>query len=272
MRPVRAILLFLVLATAVLPPPVDAQAGDQAGWDPSRLYVSRAELRDLLFDYQKVLQSDAYSEVLREDARRAADRIRGRLEQGDFRPGDRIVLEIQGVQLPSDTFVVEPGPSILLENMGRISLEGVLRAELNSHLERELSRYIREPVFQATSMIRVQVRGQVARPGFYVVPADMMVGEVLMVAGGPGQEAETDELRILRGDEPVAEGQNLQEAIAEGRSLDQLSVRAGDQIVVNVAVTLKDGSRVEPLVLSDDVTTGSDSRAARDDNDAEGQP
>jgi len=45
----------------------------------------------------------------------------------------------------------------------------------------------------------------------------------------------------------------------------------GDRIVVNVAATLKDGARIEPLVLSEQAKTGSTTHAARDD-DAEAQP
>jgi multidrug efflux pump subunit AcrA (membrane-fusion protein) len=53
---------------------------------------------------------------------------------------------------------------------------------------------------------------------------------------------------------------------------DAVPFAPGDQIVVNVAVTLKDGSRIEPLVLSDEATTDPASRAARHDHAAEDQP
>jgi hypothetical protein len=70
------------------------------------------------------------------------------------------------------------------------------------------------------------------QPGFYVVPANMLLSETLMMAGGPAPSSNLQELSIQRGAETVMEGQELQEALRQGLTLDQLNLQAGDQVVL----------------------------------------
>jgi protein involved in polysaccharide export with SLBB domain len=154
------------------------------------------------------------------------------LEQGDFRVGDRIVLDVRGEDDIPDTVQVQPGPVIVLGNIGEISLAGVLRSELQRHLTTQISRFIREPVVYSRSMIRLAVDGQILTPGFHVLPADMLIGEVLMAAGGPAAQADMDRIRVMRGETVLLDADVVAQAIIDGRSLDQLSMRAGDRIEV----------------------------------------
>ena len=83
------------------------------------------------------------------------------------------------------------------------------------------------------TLIRLSIEGAVGRPGFYSAPADALVTDVIMIAGGPGQQADLQKIKIERGsDDTVWEGEELQAAIIQGRTLDQLSIQAGDRIVV----------------------------------------
>lgn len=221
----------IALVLLVSSPPSSSSA-QEPRIDTGNLQMSRGELEELLSRLEIEATSSAYSERLRERARRQADMIRDRLRNGDFRVGDRIVLQVETEPQLSDTFPVLPGPSISLPVIGGLSLEGVLRAELESYLTEHLSQYIRDPRVHARSLVRLALMGQVANPGFYVLPADMLVGEALMEAGGPARDAEMDDLRIDRGNRTIWEGRILQDAVADGSTLDQLNLRAGDQIVL----------------------------------------
>ncbi len=121
---------------------------------------------------------------------------------------------------------------ITLPLFGDIPLEGVLRSEVEAHITRALSAFLRDPRVDAQGLMRVSVQGAVGAPGFYVVPADMLLSEALMVAGGPAQNAELDDLRIERGMDVLLEGEELQEALRGGLSLDQLNMQAGDQVLL----------------------------------------
>jgi protein involved in polysaccharide export with SLBB domain len=90
-------------------------------------------------------------------------------------------------------------------------------------------------VVRASGLMRLSIQGQVGSPGFYVVPAESLVSEALMVAGGPASQADLDALRIERGSDRLMDGEELQEAMRDGRTLDQLNLQAGDQIVLPAA-------------------------------------
>jgi protein involved in polysaccharide export with SLBB domain len=129
--------------------------------------------------------------------------------------------------------------------MGTISLAGVLRSELSEHMGRELTRYIQNPRVQTTSMIRLQVRGAVGNLGFHFFPSDMLLSDALMTAGGFSQAADLDDIVLERAGERLMDADDVTVALADGRSLDQLGLQAGDIVVV----AEDRPSRVWPVVL-----------------------
>jgi len=226
----RRLLVFPLILIGLAPHAVHAQEG--ARWDPQGVQMERSELRSLLERLEAAARSPAYSDHLRQRAQADADALRARLERGDLRVGDRIVLSVRGEPQLPDTLIVERGPRIVLPVIGPISLEGVLRSELESYLTRELGRFFQDPEVRARALIRLSIRGSVGSPGFFTMPADMLLSDALMRAGGPAQDANLDEVRIERGDRTVLRGENVQDALVEGRTLDQLNLRAGDEIFV----------------------------------------
>jgi protein involved in polysaccharide export with SLBB domain len=209
------------------------------------LEMARADLEALLARNQEVLNSSAYSGSLRARARRDIELITARLDEGDYRVGDRVIVSVQGEWPTADTFTVEAGRQIVLPVFGDISLDGVLRSELEDHLTQELGRFIQQPVVRAETMIRMSFFGAVGRPGFYNVRSTMLVSEALMFVGGPSNTADLNDIRILRGNDEIWSGDELQEALNQGLTLDQMNLRAGDQLEVGEETS----SRVWAYVL-----------------------
>ncbi len=229
----RAKSLITTLAAAcgfVLGDAANAQTPDER--DPLGLDMTRATLEELLDGLAKAARSPAYSQVLRSRARAQADEVRARLEQGDFAVGDRILLVVETQPTLTDTFTVDDGQVLTLPTIGEVPLRGVIRAELGVHLQDYVSRYVRQPRLRAEPMMRVAIMGAVVRPGFYIVSAQMLVAEVIMVAGGPGGQAITDEIRVERAGRTIWDADRLRQAMIDGRTLEQLSLREGDYIVV----------------------------------------
>jgi protein involved in polysaccharide export with SLBB domain len=222
--------IFGMLVFGALGTSAHAQA--MRGWNPAQLQVTRAELEELLKRFETAAGSDAYSRDLRLRAKSEADLVRARLSEGDFQIGDQIALSVEGQPELTATFVVTPSRTLALPLIGDVSLQGVLRSELESHLEGQLSRFIRSPVVRAQSLIRISVTGTVGKPGFYLIPTEQLLTDALMMAGGPGGRADLKKIMIERGDRRIWQGEALQQAITEGRTLDQLSLRAGDRLVV----------------------------------------
>ena len=193
--------------------------------------ASREELTLLAADAERQAESAGNDET-RQQKRFEASELRERLRDGDFQVGDRIVLSVRGDSALNDTFPVRAGRTLSLPNIAEISLAGVLRSELQAFLSKEIARYVRDPVVQASSLIRLAVLGQVARPGFYAVGADVLVTDVIMVAGGPNGEADLRRVSVRRGSREVWGAGRVHTAMTQGTTLDQLNLRAGDEIVV----------------------------------------
>ena len=161
-----------------------------------------------------------------------ASLIRARLEHGDFQPGDRILLRVDGEAQLSDTFTVGPTREIQLPQIGAVSLDSLLRGELKDRMQTTLSRYFRSPVVTVTPLVTMLVEGEVARPGFYALAPERPLNDAIGAAGGLSQHAKTSALRVERSGKVIWSGSVLRQAMGQGFSLDQLNLRAGDRLVV----------------------------------------
>jgi hypothetical protein len=182
--------------------------------------------------------------------------LRNRLEHGDFQDGDRIIVQLLGSVPMNDTITVRAGKMLPLPRMDDLPLEGVLRSELNDKLSHHLARYLRDSTARATPMLRVAVLGQVGRPGYYYTPADVLLSDVLMQAGGPAPDANLSEMSIRRAGETIWDAQDTRTAVSDGLSLDRLHLRAGDEIYVpqnshfNWSTILQAGAIATSLIVT----------------------
>jgi protein involved in polysaccharide export with SLBB domain len=161
-----------------------------------------------------------------------ANAVRARLRDGDFHPGDRITLWVNGEPTMSSTFTVRAGNVLVIPTLPDISLRGVLRSELHAVLLREISRYIREPEIQVTTLVNIAVLGAVGRPGFYAVPPDAPITDVLMTAGGPGANSDFGRSRITRAGAELADAPKVRRWLEDNSTLDDMGIQSGDQIIV----------------------------------------
>jgi len=148
--------------------------------------------------------------------------------------GDRLLLQVAGEQQLSDTFTVGEGPSITLPDIGAVALAGIRRADVELYLRQQLAKYLKHPEVRARVLIRLSILGEVEHPGFYAVPADLVLADAMMRAGGPTREAAMPKMRIERDGRVVWEGGRLQRALGENLTIDQLDLHGGDRVVVPV--------------------------------------
>ena len=218
----------LVLSSSVAAQQQTTQQSDSV--TAARLSVTRDTLQAIL---QRIDSANGPDTTKGDQKQRAlAQQIRARMSRGDFLPGDRIRLLVDSEPQLSDTFPVGPSQEVVLPIVGVVSLHGVLRAELQAAMTRELGRFLRDPVVRASPLIRVSIAGEVARPGYYLLPPTAVMADVVTAAGGTTQNAEVEKMFVQRGDDRLYEGQALQGLIQEGRTLDEANVRQGDKFVV----------------------------------------
>ena len=163
---------------------------------------------------------------------REAAALRARLREGDFQVGDVIVLRVAGVAQFSDTFPVRAGRVLELPEVPPISLTGVLRSELQPYLRRQIARYVIDPNVEAHSLVRVAVAGAVHSPGYYQVRPDALVSDAVMRAGGLAESGDATKVSVRRGGRTIISERQLRGSMVMGATLDDLNVRAGDELHV----------------------------------------
>lgn len=152
------------------------------------------------------------------------------------RVGDRVLLRVDGEPQLTDTFEVSSGPVVQLPAIGPVSLAGVTRDSLSTYFAGVLGNYLRDPVVHAELLIRVGVVGEVAKPGYYSVPDDLLFSDLLMHAGGPTKEADVHKMKLERGDTVRWSGKKVHEAVTGSRTLAELGLQSGDQVEIPAIV------------------------------------
>lgn len=224
---------LLFLATAG--PPLIAQTPPAADprVDTRRAQATRKELEASLAQIDSVVRSPGYSSRIREGKRREAALIRERLTEGDFQVGDQIALQVLGEEAFTNTFMVQEGRVLALPGIDPIPLRGVLRSEAEPYLTEQLGKYVRNPSVKVSTTIRLAVLGSVTKQGFYQIAADMLVSDAIMVAGGPIGPANPNKSKVIRSGVEILDHDEVESAIIRGVTLDQMNLRAGDQIMVD---------------------------------------
>ena len=217
------------LLSCVLSLSVSFSASGQTGAPPARnAEASRSELEAEL----AAAEHGNGSQADRDQATITASNLRDRLTNGDFQVGDRVLIYVQGQQTLSDTFTVREGQIIHLPNLTDVELHGVLRSELQGHVYATVAKYLRDPVVRTGSMVRIAVLGSVGRPGFYSIPADQLLSDAIMSAGGLTGGTDISQTTVTRGGSVVWRKSDVAAALKNGETIDQLSLRAGDQLEV----------------------------------------
>ncbi len=218
-------LVVVALATA-LPCALPAQETTSASARERRALEQRAQAAEAAAADQSASEAERHQ--------RFAEGLllRQRLREGDFQVGDRVIVQLLGDSVLSDTFTVASGLVLPLPPIGDLSLMGVLRSELKERVQTHLARFYRNPSVETVALVRVGILGQVGAPGYYFVPSDVLLADVLMRAGGLTRGADVHRTVIRRSGDELFRAKEVDAAIRLGRTVDQTGIRAGDEIVV----------------------------------------
>ena len=198
---------------------------------PASVSPQRATLTEAAENFEKAARTEKNANK-RAEYLWQAQVIRKRLAEGDFQTGHRILLFIAGDSALSDTFTVMSDQKLQLPNLPEISLAGILDSELQGYLATQLAKYIRDPSVRAQALLRVQVTGDVANPGFFSSRTDTPVTDVVMNAGGPSQNAEMGKIELRRGSTTVVHRGGIQTAIQKELTMSDIGARSGDELYV----------------------------------------
>ncbi|HXI35028.1 MAG TPA: polysaccharide biosynthesis/export family protein [Gemmatimonadales bacterium] len=255
-RPATRLAPVLLVLGLLLPARGAAQYFEYADSAGHRMLATRAALTTLAHTLDSIAASPTITDAQRARARQLGQETHARLETGDFRAGDRVVVRVVGeVGLP-ETLAVSIDGDVEIATVGTVPLRGVLRSEVEEQLARAVGRVIRDPEVHAHGLVRLSVQGEVTHPGYCNVPADAPLSDVVTAAGGLTKDAKIEDLRIERGGVRLLQGTPLRRLIEEGRTLDDAGLRPGDQFVVPARVHHDPygAFRITALLLSIPVT------------------
>jgi hypothetical protein len=141
-----------------------------------------------------------------------------------------------------------------------IPMRGVLRSEAQDYVSTQLARFVKDPQVKVRPQIRLTVLGGIGKPGFYQLDADLLLSDALMMTGGIGNLTDFKKSKVRRNSGgttvEVVDGETFAKAITDGKTLDQLNLRAGDEIEVGQKSnkdwfsTLRTFAAIPALILS----------------------
>jgi protein involved in polysaccharide export with SLBB domain len=219
--------LLLVVAATSLPVQTNAQRPDAS---PS--VMTRAELQARASEVERASEVPTTDAAAKESLRAEARAIRERLSQGDFKVGDRVFVRVSGQPTLTDTFDIRSGTELRLPGYDPLIVAGSLRSELESKVSTHVARLLKNPSVTVIPLIRVSVTGAVGRPGFYNLPTDALLSDVIMKAGGPSSNGDLNKVEVRRGNDVFLSSDKSRLAMSVGKSLDDLRFQGGESIVV----------------------------------------
>jgi protein involved in polysaccharide export with SLBB domain len=190
---------------------------------------TRAQLEAMLDSLQQVSTLN----MSEEGRRRLQLDVSGlalRLQNGDISPGDQVQLSVSGAEKWTGQFAVTGERNLELLDIDAINLSGVLYAEVEGAITRDIARYVREPRVRVEVLKRIGMIGSVGNPGFYAVSGSILVSDAIMIAGGPAPNAKLDGVSFRRRGEPISTDHTG--AVWESLTLDQLGLVSGDEVFV----------------------------------------
>ena len=82
------------------------------------------------------------------------------------------------------------------------------------------------------------------------MPADLPLSEAVMLAGGPAPGIDPGQIRVERGQGVLWSVEELLTLVAEGRTLDELGLQAGDRIILREGSAPSAGGGLSGTLLS----------------------
>lgn len=237
------------LVTAALVSTV-AVAGVANAQAPSAQRASRTELASQLAALESQISAGALKGDKKTQVEQNIADIKDRLENGDFKVGNRFTYSITTDSVRSDTASVRDGLNVTLMGLPDVSIKGVLRSELDAVLTAHVLRYVKNASVRTVSLVQVSVLGAVTSPGFKWVSPDKSVSELITLAGGPSAEANLREIEIKRANRVILKAKDSRKALEESRTIEQVDIRSGDEVRVPTKRKINWGQVIQLLFVA----------------------
>lgn len=134
--------------------------------------------------------------------------------------------------------VVRPDGKISLPLLNDVQAGGLTPEQLRAELEQTASKFVAEPnatvVVKAIESRKVYITGNVLKPGTYPLSGEMTVLQLIAVAGGLQEYADSKKIVVMRKEEGRDRhfDFNYKDVIRQKNPEQNISLRPGDTVVV----------------------------------------
>ena len=141
-------------------------------------------------------------------------------------PGDVVRVMIWREPDLGGEFAVDDRGVLTLPMIGEQSVAGLTVEELRAHLVDQYRVNLRNPSISVTPMRRVQILGEVNRPGQYNLEPTISLAGAIAMAMGANPQGDLNRIRIVR------DGEVVVTRVSASETLTGVEIRSGDQIFV----------------------------------------
>ncbi|HEY0021083.1 MAG TPA: polysaccharide biosynthesis/export family protein [Longimicrobium sp.] len=165
--------------------------------------------------------------------------------QSGLLAGDVVRVAIWREEELSGEFPVGLDGNATFPLLGTRHVVGIPLDSLQAQLQDAYRVYLRNPAITVTPLRRVQVLGEVAKPGLYTVDATVSVAGAVATAGGATPAGDLRRIRLVR------DGHVYSQRVSPETALSAADIRSGDQIFVGTRNWLeRNGTLLVSVLLS----------------------
>ncbi|HEY5060668.1 MAG TPA: polysaccharide biosynthesis/export family protein [Gemmatimonadaceae bacterium] len=160
-------------------------------------------------------------------------------------PGDVVRVDVWREKDLTGDFIVDEVGRLTLPMLGTIHVTGHPWTGLRDSLLAEYSRQLKNPSVTLIPLRRVQVLGEVARPGNYLADPTLSLAGLVALAGGATANGDLHRVRVLRGGKTIVSGASVEDLLL------QTGVHSNDQIFIDRRAWLeRNGAIVASTIIS----------------------
>ncbi len=148
----------------------------------------------------------------------------------EFKPGDVILVKVYRHPEYSDTFLVDVDTTIYLPLIGTIKVSHLTARDLKDTLYARFSEFLKRPEIDVVPLFRINILGEVRRPGVYNITSATKLTDAIALAGGLMPDADPKHAIIRRGSEVIKI--NIDKAITKEKTAYDIGLRSGDIIYI----------------------------------------
>ncbi|CAN5658853.1 hypothetical protein BH23GEM6_BH23GEM6_22680 [soil metagenome] len=143
-----------------------------------------------------------------------------------LQPGDVVRVMIWREEDLSGEFPVNENGTVIFPLLGEITVTELPFPRLRDSLMEQYRVHLRNPSITITPLRRINVLGEVNKPGLYEVDPTISLAGIVALAGGTNPGGDLSRIRVLR------DGEVLHRRASATLSLHAFDIRSGDQVLV----------------------------------------